>query len=356
MGRVVPTVDDLLAAPVGVVLLDRLEAAERPVAPPFWALADSDPAAVDRATRAVGALSSGRLLHVALGAADHLAGPWSSGAPGSLALAYELAPARRALAELLWARFREDLVAGRQLGLQEHWTDLAQPPWPTPPGFTDLAAVYGNGEFTFSGLWTVSPPPDDVHDDLVATWEMYQGEVTRWRLPVRPGARVWGIDHPADWVALVERYPRTAARSHAGWELPGPNQSASDVALLASAPGQHAVRTAVDRHVLPDWRAVACDYDGVHLSWAGFLTAEGFVSDLPGGGVTMLRYWGSERTLWLADVFGEPEPLGPPVLSGRVSGVTGTDVRQGNPSRLQADRAALAHRLNRPPAPRPSGY
>ena len=47
-------------------------------------------------------------------------------------------------------------------------------------------------------------------------------------------------------------------------------------------------------------------YDGIHLSWAGFITGEGRVVDLGDGDVTMLRYWFSERTLWLGDVFGEP--------------------------------------------------
>ncbi len=31
----------------------------------------------------------------------------------------------------------------------------------------------------------------------------------------------------------------------------------------------------------------------------------------------MLRYWGSERTLWLHDVFGSPAPLAPLTFSNR---------------------------------------
>ena len=49
------------------------------------------------------------------------------------------------------------------------------------------------------------------------------------------------------------------------------------------------------------------------------------MSELSNGGVTMLRYWSSERTLWLADVFGAPEPLGAAHLSGSVCGATGMD-------------------------------
>jgi len=52
--------------------------------------------------------------------------------------------------------------------------------------------------------------------------------------------------------------------------------------------GPHAVRDNIDRHVVPDWSDVVRDFDGVHLSWAGWITSEGFVADLPGGpsGVT----------------------------------------------------------------------
>lgn len=65
------------------------------------------------------------------------------------------------------------------------------------------------------------------------------------------------------------------------------------------------------RHLVPDWRSVADRYDGVHLSWAGFITSEGCITDLDDGDVTMLRYWFSERTHWLADVFGQPAPALP---------------------------------------------
>jgi len=46
------------------------------------------------------------------------------------------------------------------------------------------------------------------------------------------------------------------------------------------------------------------------------MTTEGYLSDLPDGSVTMLRYRFSERTLWLADVFGDPVP-GPPLVMPR---------------------------------------
>ena len=104
------------------------------------------------------------------------------------------------------------------------------------------------------------------------------------------------------------------------------------------------------RHrLVPDWAAVAADYDGVHLSWGGFLTAEGYVSDLDGGDVTMLRYWFSERTLWLRDVFGEPVPLDAP-HSDIADIVLGIDVRNDDVrQRPRHHRATSPTRATTPP-------
>lgn len=63
----------------------------------------------------------------------------------------------------------------------------------------------------------------------------------------------------------------------------------------------------------------------------------------------MLRYWHSERTLWLRDVFGEPEPLEAPLLTGVVSEAFGIDVTRDNEDRAASDREAITVRLNRPP-------
>ena len=111
-----------------------------------------------------------------------------------------------------------------------------------------------------------------------------------------------------------------------------------------------AVRTGV-RVAMPDWAAVATEYDAVHLSWCGMLTAEGRVTALPELGpdvVTMLRYWFSERTLWLADVFATPVPLPAPELDPDLAGAGGMGALD-DPDRLAADRATLAALLGRNP-------
>lgn len=313
-----PFVESLLAAPAGVALLARLEVEQRDDVAWFEAPRDSNHDAVRRAAASVSTMSFGSLLAMATFSAEHLAGPWSGQALASLPYLYECAPQRRLIAEAVAEHFGARLHDGAGLDAQQWWRDgAAVGRHFEQPLFRDFSEVYGNGEFTRSGLWTVSDPPPEVNDDLFMAWDFAGFPVTRWHLPIHAVVRLWNIDGPSDWVRLVETYPRVATQPHHGWELSGPNQYPSDTRMLRSIENQHAVRVAVDRHVLPDWEVVARDFDGVHLSWAGFLTAEGFVSDLSGGGVTMLRYWGSERTLWLHDVFGTPAPLTPPPFSNR---------------------------------------
>lgn len=342
-----PGVDALLAAPIGVALLDRLELAARGAFRPFDALPDSDPVAVAAACDQVRTMPVGSLLAEALDAASFLAGPWSPGAVDSLTLAYQLAGARRPLAEAVWSRFAARLAGPLGRDAQEHWIDEPDPFRPLEPAFGDYEHGYGNGEFTWAGVWTVTSPPPEIHDPLIAAWEVGRGRISRWRLPVRDDARVWEIEHPGDWVRLVETFPRVATGPHFGWELPGPNQHQGELSRLVALPGQHAARVEIGPHVIPDWSAVAERYDGVHLSWAGFLTAEGYVADLADGGVTMLRYWGSERTLWLHDVFGEPQPAEAPPLSGAINGALGADVIRNAPQQRLSDLRYLNGRLRR---------
>jgi hypothetical protein len=54
--------------------------------------------------------------------------------------------------------------------------------------------------------------------------------------------------------------------------------------------------------LLPDWPRAASDWDGVHLSIAGYVSATGLA--IPAGdAATVLAGWGPDQTLWLNDVF-----------------------------------------------------
>ena len=123
----------------------------------------------------------------------------------------------------------------------------------------------------------------------------------------------------------------------------------SEVENLLAIEGQHAARASMKHHLVPDWAAVAEDYDGVHLSWAGLITSEGYISDAPDGAVTMLRYWFSERTHWLRDVFEDAKPLGLTASYEPVSGTASTTQHSAfTHQRAERDRLVIEGQLNRP--------
>jgi len=113
-------------------------------------------------------------------------------------------------------------------------------------------------------------------------------EAVIWPLAVADGARVWEIDTPAAWQDLVSAYPRPATATYrhtwawTGWD---------------------------GEWLTPDWPAVANDWDGVHLTVAGYLGAAGRALPVASAR-TMLAGWNPDETYWLADVItpsGEPQ-------------------------------------------------
>lgn len=112
--------------------------------------------------------------------------------------------------------------------------------------------------------------------------------------PLRPsaGAGIYEVSSPDDWTALVARYPLdvSASKRHDWWRVTG----------------------RAGRWLIPDFAAVAEDYDAVHVTVGGYLTTAGRVlpadrlgrSDGAAAGVasTMLAGWSPDETYWLADV------------------------------------------------------
>jgi hypothetical protein len=341
-GDMTDVIEALLTAPVGVALLGRLEARHKAGAL-AWEVPDGSlPASVAAAVADVRAMPIGELLAVAIEAGYRSAGPWSGSANEELLRAYRDAPARVAIAEAVAERLGENDDA-TNLDTQEWWhTSHRAEGWFATRRLVDHDdQLYGNGEFTYNGVWTVTAPPAEAHDWLAAAWELDDPPISRWRLPVRADARVYEVNCPDDWVALVTRYPTIPSRPNCAWELPGLNDHNRDPAL-APASGGRAARNDVDHLVLPQWSLIAQDYDGVRLTWRGWLSTEGSISDTPDGGVTWLRYWFSERTLWLNDVFGEPEPMtGPAFEQDGAIDVTVDAARRAQ------DRAVLQAMLGR---------
>ncbi|HEX7096566.1 MAG TPA: hypothetical protein VF183_11830 [Acidimicrobiales bacterium] len=297
----------MLDAPVALAAMSE-HAGLLPVA---FGLDEPEPSAAevdDRiavAVARVGRQSFGEMVAVAVEVGSLRVGPWISDAPEALRVAYGHAERLRPLAEAIVGRFFEQLVQPVQLDRQQWWTCYPADYEPHRL-FENYDDVYGDGELTWAGLRTVTDPPDEAHGALVTAWELDWPPVTRWHLPVRADARVHEIRSPRDWVELIRRYP-------------------------------HGSRGG------PDWAAIAADLDAVHLTWSGFLTTEGRTL---GDAVLPLQYWFSERTLWLHDVFGDPEPLGPPVLDERFGPDYGVDVRT-DAGREAFDRRVLARHLGR---------
>jgi hypothetical protein len=104
-----------------------------------------------------------------------------------------------------------------------------------------------------------------------------------WPLTTTRAPRVWEINRPQQWVSLVERYPLevTNARRHDWYRSTGRDGSWR----------------------IPDWSAVAEDWDGVHVSVAGYLTTATRALPVAGGSAaTVLAGVNPDQTWWLADV------------------------------------------------------
>ena len=336
---------ELMRSPAGVALLESLERVHHRDASWFDGPITAQPATVSTAAAAVASMSFGALVQHLVSAAERIAGPWRSDSARDVIAAFESAVRRREIAEAVVSRFGTELGAGVALDGQEWWFAAGDADHAAPV-FAGLRGDYCCGEFTWNSVRTVSSPPTEVHDDLIDVWELFPGPISRWLVPIRPDARVVEIHRPADWARLVAEYPARSTRPHSGRELPGPNQDVGIAAEVDRRTVGAAARTGVEV-VMPDWARVAHDVDGVHLSWAGMATCEGRVIDVVDLGpdvVTMVRYWGSERTMWLNDVFETPTPLTAPALTGRVDVGTGIG---DDPQRRAADARTINIALGR---------
>jgi hypothetical protein len=105
-------------------------------------------------------------------------------------------------------------------------------------------------------------------------------EAVLWPLTVASDARVFEVNGPDAWQRLVAAYPRTRTATYrhtwawTGWD---------------------------GEWIMPHWSAVARDWDGVHLTVAGYLATAGRALPVATGR-TLLGGWNPDETYWLADV------------------------------------------------------
>ena len=321
MGAV--TADDaqqFLTAPIGALLLDRLEHELRRQRGepwrPFDALSDSQPDAVVAAARLAAGLHPTALLRLVLSGAG-LVEPWTETGSQNATLALALAGQREPIARAVLARPGLEWAASAA-ARQWWWVDHL--PDDQGPIGRNLGPFPAWATRPLAPLLTTSPVDPTLADALASAWEMVSGPITLWQLRVRPTARVYEVHRPDDWSRLVRAYPEDTSehygRRYASWELRDATVADRTLAALLAVPGQRCARRGWRRVLTPNWPAVAADWDGVHLSWLGFLLVEGSALDLGNGDVTMLRGWGSERSAWLGPALGGPEPLPPPPRDG----------------------------------------
>jgi hypothetical protein len=109
-----------------------------------------------------------------------------------------------------------------------------------------------------------------------------------WPLTPRPGARIYEISSAEDWTELVGRYPIDVSKSrrHDWWRSTG----------------------WAGKWLIPDFAAIAADYDAVHLSVAGYLITAGRALSV-NDGRTVLAGWNPDQTFWLTEVLAASRPV-----------------------------------------------
>lgn len=153
----------------------------------------------------------------------------------------------------------------------------------------------------YSGCWWSTPAMASVVTttrplpglgSIALAWEedsFGQRSASIWPLTATPAPRVWEVDRPEAWVRLVDLYPLdvTNARRHDWYRTTG----------------------RVGTWRIPDWSAVADDWDAVHVSVAGYLTTA--TRELPlddGDAATVLAGWNPDQTWWLTESLATTTP------------------------------------------------
>ena len=108
-------------------------------------------------------------------------------------------------------------------------------------------------------------------------------------IPVRGSGRVREIGSAEDWAALCREYPAdvTATRRHDWLRVTGHEGP----------------------WLIPDWERVAQQWDAVHLTTVGYLSAATRLIMVDGERASVIGGWAPDSTVWLSDVVREaPEP------------------------------------------------
>jgi hypothetical protein len=187
---------------------------------------------------------------------------------GDVGRAVEAAEDDEVAEEQAMARDRE--LAARRRGRGSAGVAVSGTWWSGPLGGTVWTSRGNIGDLPAVGLACAEDP-------------LGEEEFEVWAVGIDPAARVYEVHEPGDWWRLAATNPRdvTASRWH-------------DWSRWTGREG---------RWILPDWRSVAAQWDGVHVSVAGYLSTAGMAVDSGDAAATLLAGWDADQTLWLRDVF-----------------------------------------------------
>jgi hypothetical protein len=186
---------------------------------------------------------------------------------GDVARAVEAAGEDAAAEEQAMARDRAPAPRERRGGAEVIVTGTW---WSGPLGGTAWTSRGNIGDLPAVGLACAEDPLGEEELEVRA-------------VGIDPAARVYEVHEPGDWGRLAATHPKdvTASRRH-------------DWNRWTGREGQW---------ILPDWRPVAAQWEGVHVSVAGYLSTARMAVEAGGGTATLLAGWDADQTLWLRDVF-----------------------------------------------------
>jgi hypothetical protein len=146
--------------------------------------------------------------------------------------------------------------------------------WSTPNRWDVPVTTRDLGNVGPAGLWLV----EDFMDWMRAScWPVAARSA---RSEVSP--RIYEIQDQASWAELVQRFPLDVTDSRRpDWK----RATGRDGSWL-----------------LPDYPAVASEFDGLHLTVYGYLTTAGVAVSTGATSATVLAGWAPDETYWLTDV------------------------------------------------------
>ncbi|MDQ0646332.1 hypothetical protein QFZ53_000528 [Microbacterium natoriense] len=144
----------------------------------------------------------------------------------------------------------------------------------------------------FTGTWWSLPMSLlQTRGSVRAALELYEdsfGPEAATVIPVRGTGRICEIRSAEDWARLCLRYPVevTASRRHDWYRVTGRD----------------------GRWIIPDWTRVAADWDAVHLTVLGYLSAATRLIPVDDEYASVIGGWAPDSTVWLTDSARESAP------------------------------------------------